>query len=426
MDNNDLIKAYLKEYSIVHTKEDTIELIKNLISKKDIGNLPNKLAEIGVEKLSEYTSNIILEDIRKNEINDSRKIELIPLIVANNMIVKDSKESRKIKISSKAFKRFLFATATLLVAVITTSSYKNTSKEEETKCISDNKNNINLDYVNTNTISRIVSNHYMSLINITNDLQKQIKKEHKRIIKIQKARMKKIESAEKKKVLYDFKKRKTINDILKRQKELEKLGLTEEDKLYKDCKLSAPLQWFIYEQATVSGFPADLLFSTIDTETMGEFNSSGLESYNPSYNGDTSKDSYDLGLTQQNTNSALLIFCERYGVDCNDSDEYNMIYKLMRDNDYINVVSCCLEYKELSSRQDSFDPIEYAGCYNGGALWRTKKISRAYVVRFENSYYGKFTKYHSIDSVNKAREKKKKNIKVLKKFKSNSLYQYSK
>ena len=53
MDNNDLIKAYLKEYSIVHTKEDTIELIKNLISKKDIGNLPNKLAEIGLKDLLE-------------------------------------------------------------------------------------------------------------------------------------------------------------------------------------------------------------------------------------------------------------------------------------------------------------------------------------------------------------------------------------
>lgn len=417
--NNYLIKDYLKEYSKNHTEEDTIKLVRDMITKEPIKNLPDELVEIGIEELSEETSNIILEDIRKCESNDPRKVDLIPLIVANNMIVRESNESKQVKMSKRTFKRMLFVVAALLVSVITTSSYKNIRDKEETKCVSDS-NNINLDYVNTDAMAQIVSDGYMKLVTITNNLQKQVEKEYKEIIKLQKAREKKIESAEKKSVLYNFKKCKTIDDILKRQKELENLDLEDEDKLYKDCKLSAPLQWFIYEQATINGFPADIIFSTISTETMGNFNSSGLESYNPSYNGDTSKDSYDLGLTQQNTKSALLIFCEKYGVDYNDNDEYNTIYKLMRDNDYINIVSCLLEYKELSSRQESFDPIEYAGCYNGGAEWRTKKISRDYVVRFENAYYGKYTKYHSIDSVEKAKEKKKNNIKVLKKFKTNS------
>lgn len=421
--NNDLIKDYLTEYSLTHTEEDTIRVIQDMITKKRIKNLPDELTDIGKDLLSIETSDIILENIRDNEFNDPRIVNIIPLIVANNMVVKDS---RKIKIDRKSLKRFLFLTATLLVSVITTSSYKNTNEKEETKCVSDSKNNINLDYVNTDTMSKIVADGYMSLVTLTTNLEKQVKKEYKKAIKLQKARVKKIESAEKKSVLYDFKKCKTLEDILKRQKELEQLGLTDKDKLYKDCKLSAPLQWFIYEQATISGFPADLLFSTIDTETMGEFNSSGLASYNPSYNGDTSKDSYDLGLTQQNTNSALLIFCEKYGIDPNDNDEYNMIYKLMRDNDYVNIASCLLLYKDIASRQESFDPIEYAGCYNGGGEWQTKKKSRAYVVRFENAYYGKYTKYHSINSLEKAKEKKKNSIKVLKKFKSNSLYQNSK
>ncbi len=216
---------------------------------------------------------------------------------------------------------------------------------------------------------------------------------------------KKIKKAEKQQVLYNFKKIKSLDDILERQKELESLNLTKKDKLYKDCKLPADLQWFIFEQSFLNKVPTDLGLSIIDTETRGQFNSSGLSSYNV-WDG-----SYDLGLTQQNTKSSVLKFCEKYNVS------YEKACKLIKNNDYVNIVSCFLEFEEIETRVKDYDPIEYAGCYNGWVLWREKEISRDYVEIFKKAYYNKYTKYHNVTSKKEIKEKINKNSKVLSKVK---------
>ena len=71
----------------------------------------------------------------------------------------------------------------------------------------------------------------------------------------------------------------------------------------------------------------------------------------------------------------------------NLNNKYNKIYKLMKDNDYINIMGCFLEYKEISSRFDSYNPKEFAGCYNGWLLWKKKKTSVEYVDIFLDAYY---------------------------------------
>lgn len=193
---------------------------------------------------------------------------------------------------------------------------------------------------------------------------------------------------EKEKILNNFSKCKTLSSILKRQKELESLGLTKKDKLYKNCKLSAPLQRFIYEQSVSWGIvPTDFTFAIIDVETRGGFGSSGSKSVN-----NRREDDYDLGLTQQNTKSSVTSFAKAYHIS------YKKACKYIQYNDYVNIVSACLEYQEIARFNDNkFNPTQYAGCYNGWLKWRLKLISRQYVELFNNAYQNKYTKYHKIE-----------------------------
>lgn len=191
-------------------------------------------------------------------------------------------------------------------------------------------------------------------------------------------------TSEKNQVLDNFYLCDSLDKILKRQSELENLDLTDNDKIYKDCSLSAPLQHFIYEQSIMNEVPFDFLMSIIYVETRGNFNSSGQVAYNGEGN-------YDLGLTQQNTVSSLPNFEVNYNIGYDDS------FNLLKDNDYANVCSAFLGIKEIKKQYPEFDEYEYAGCYNGWLNWRNYSTSCEYVSMFEDVYNNVFTEHHSIE-----------------------------
>ena len=188
----------------------------------------------------------------------------------------------------------------------------------------------------------------------------------------------------KREVLNDFYECDSIEKIYKRQSELENLDLTDEDKIYENCKLSAPLQHFIYEQSIINEIPFDFLMSIIYVETRGNFNSSGQVACNGEGN-------YDLGLTQQNTVSSLPNFQANYNLS------YDDCYNLLKDNDYANVCSAFLGIKEIKKQYPEFNEYEYAGCYNGWLNWRNYSTSCEYVSMFDDAYNNVFTKHHSIE-----------------------------
>ncbi len=190
----------------------------------------------------------------------------------------------------------------------------------------------------------------------------------------------------KKTVLNNYKKCETIDDILTRQKELESLKLTDEDKIYKDCKASPEIQHFIYEQSIVNNIPFDYLMSISDTETRSMFNASGLASYNPDSN------TYDLGYTQQNSKASLPLFAEKYNVS------YDEAWNLLLNNDYANVCAAFILIDEINKRHTEYDPYEYAGCYNGWLGWKNYSTSREYVYNyFTEAYDESYTEHHTIE-----------------------------
>lgn len=190
----------------------------------------------------------------------------------------------------------------------------------------------------------------------------------------------------KQEVLNNYKKCETLNDILTRQKELESLKLTDEDKLYKDCPMSAELQHFIYEQSIANNKPFDFLMSIVYAETRGLFNSSGVAAYNADSN------TYDLGYTQQNTKSSLPLFQAKYNLTYEES------YNLLLNNDYANICAAFIVVDEINKRHTEYDPYEYAGCYNGWLEWRNYSVSQDYVFNhFSKAYDQVFTEHHCIE-----------------------------
>lgn len=188
-------------------------------------------------------------------------------------------------------------------------------------------------------------------------------------------------------VLNHYTKCDTLEKIFERQEQLESLSLTDEDKIYQDCPLSAELQRFIYEQSTLNDMPFDFLLSIIHVESRGNFNSSGQVGYN-------SSTSHDLGLTQQNTISSLPNFMKTYNVSYEDG------YQLLKDNDYANVCAAILVCNEINKQFSEYDPYEFAGCYNGWLNWRNYSVSREYVSMFQEVYDEIYTNYHEIEKNN--------------------------
>lgn len=378
-----LILDFLKSYKFYHSKQETIDLMKDMIAKKHISILTKDLEAIGKEKISEELSKIVLAQIRSDILNKVDLTELLPNIVQNNMkIIEECEKETKNPILRKAL--ITGAISTLgLVSVF--SIAKNDPKARDNLTYTSEQTIKNLE-LNTSKISKLENYHFNSGNSIDVKLvhQKFIKK--KRELEKQK---------QKEDVLNQFNKCKNLKSILKRQKELENLHLTKKDKLYRDCKLSAPLQRFIYEQSVLHEIPTDFLFSIIYTETRGDFNSSGEKSYNAPGN-------YDLGLTQQNTKSSVKNFANTYHIDFNDA------CKLIQNNDYVNVVSACLEIEEIKKQMPKFDAEESAGYYNAWDNWEEIESARNYVNIFRNCYNNIFTKYHKIEKNKSNKTKVKK------------------
>ena len=353
-----LIKEYLKSYNLYHEVEETIEIMKKMINKEDIDVLPSEIKYIDKNKISKIVSKLVVKLINISVDNKNKLISLLPTIIENNMTIKEE-ENKKKKFSLKKL---------AICGVISAISIGGAM------CILDN---------DSKTLESQPKKVVAAMNNYTKPTSKPVNNTVKISESVKKLEEEKAKLEEKKNILLNYKKIESIDDIYKRQKELESLGLKDEDKLYKDCKLSPEIQRFIEEQSIINNLPIDFTFSIIATETRGEFNSTGTESYNAP--GDL-----DLGLTQQNTVSSVKMFCEKFKIS------YDEAYKLIRDNDYFNIVSAFLEYDEIRMRFDSYDPTEFAGCYNGWLGWRNKSISQQYVNIFDDYYNNYFNKYHDV------------------------------
>lgn len=362
-----MILDFLNEYKKNHTKEEVMELIQDIINQEKIKYLPKRLKQIDKKVLSRELSQIVLNDIRNNILN---KDDLIPLL---SDIVK-----QEIKPEKKRYKLKRVA----VVGAISTMMVSSVICFGKTKTTAPVKAITNLE-INEPKLAH--ASDYQ-LIKKQNDRKHQGEDAQK--AKDEQDDQKQLEKhqkhEEKQRVLNDYRKFKTVGDIIKRQKELEKLDLTEKDKLYKDCKLKPALQQFIYELSILYHLPPDFTFSIIATESRGSFNSSGTASYNKNQN------DHDLGLSQQNSTYSVTRFCQKFNID------YEKACKLVKNNDYMNMVSTFLEYQEIMGRLPSYDPEEYAGYYNGWTEWEEKEISVKYVNIFKDYYNNEFTKYHKI------------------------------
>lgn len=362
-DYKEYLKKYIDLYKSKHTKKETIEYIRKIINKDSSVELPSVLADVSLEKTSLLLSKIVLE-----EIDNKDYVGLLP------DILKDKIEYKKKRVRFSLKKIAIVGT---IAAITLTSAININSKQLKTSYIS-------TDYKQLAINNKVNTSVVLNTSTIIEKEEKENVKEKKKQ-KVEKEENKKEEKI--KNVLNDYSKYDSVDSILKRQKELEDLKLDDSYKLY-DCKLSPEVQQFIYELSAVYGYPVDLTFSIIDTETRGKFDSNGEESYNGP--GD-----YDLGLTQQNTVSRVTEFCKKFNVS------YDEAYKLIRDNDYVNLVSAFIEYDEIASHFSSYEPLEYAGCYNGWLNWKNKAISREYVDLFNDAYNNEYTKYHSVVKVKK-------------------------
>ncbi len=354
-----LLLSYLKSYKFYNSKEKTINLMEDIIRMSDEVLLSKDLEEIGIDRLSIVLSNMVLEHL-KNENNKVDLTCLVPAIMENHIHLiskRQKKRNKKVRKSSKIKRMFTTTALMVLCASSTVSSLNKLKSAEKSQEIIKVEDNLEDE---------------LCILPENTDIQKKITIHDE---EIQDANA----------ILSHFKKCNTIKDILKRQQELESLDLTDDYKVYKDCKLPVALQRFIYEQSIVNGYPVDFTFSIIHAETRGEFNSSGKASYNAINN-------YDLGLTQQNNIYSVKSFSDFYNID------YDKACELVQYNDYVNVMSAFRKYQEIAANQEEFNPIEFAGCYNGWLNWDEKPISREYVDLFKDVYNNVYTEHHDIET----------------------------
>ena len=331
----------------------------------DISSL--NLDEIDIDELNNILKSVIPVNKRskKNQLKLLRRVITTLLLISPGLIL--NSKNQKVAFSIK--------------------SPKNTFVE-----------NCDFTEIRDQTIEKIVTEMKKSVENEEKETAKEKEKsKEKETTKEKRTTEEKEEICNRKLVLDNFSSCDTLEEILTRQEQLENIGLKEKDKIYKDCPLSAELQEFIYEQSIVNELPFDFLISIIHVETRGNFNSSGVVAYNA--------ESHDLGLTQQNTKGALPNFMNCYNLS------YEEAYQILKDNDYANVCSAFLVCKEISSQFDSFDPYEYAGCYNGWLNWKEYNTSREYVSMFRNAYDNIYTKHHNVEKLTKKQKvyKKKNN-----------------
>lgn len=384
------MEDFIESYRKYHEKEETICLIKDMLIQKNIAILPEYLKIYGHRGISYHLIKAI-ESKKDSDIYDKYELAQFEkeIEIAYDLLKKWEKENLTKK-KNYSLKRFsLYGTITA-ISLATTLHFSSTAKGDIcnvdlSHSISNQNNNYKVVKVVEPEEDKKICNSVITEHKIRNIEVRKLSKEE-----IQKKKLK-----HKMKVLNKYKKLGTIRNIKFRQKELENLKLTKEDKLYKDCPLSPALQQFIYEQSIINKIPVDLTFSIIHTETRGEFNSSGEKYYNSSTN-------YDLGLTQQNSVYRVPVFAEKYGLSQSEACD------LVQYNDYINIICTFLEYAEINGQLDSYNPYEFAGLYNGWIDWRNNEISQEYVKIFTNAYDNIYTKHHEVEK-NKILSKSKKN-----------------
>ncbi len=357
-----LILEFLEAYQLRHSDEKTMRLVKAILSKREISILPDDLKKIEKEELSKELERLIIEKAYDEEYKIYHLDRFLPIFMPD----KKSKPSYKLKKVAMIGSIIAITTMTGVSGALFRMKSEKSSEQQS---------------VNTTQVTSMSTAAPREEISSTQESIEELQKKKEELLKAEKERLEK----EKQKVLTTFSECKSIKEIKLRQKQLENLKLTKKDKIYKKCSLSAEKQHFIYEQSIVHDLPVDFMFSIIDVETRGQFNSSGTQSYNP-WN-----DTYDLGLTQQNSKSSLLNFCKVYNV------KYNTAFELVKNNDYVNICAAFLQIKEIQSRIKDFDPDEYAGCYNGWLEWRKKKISIQYVDLFTDAYDKSYTKHHQVE-----------------------------
>lgn len=361
-----LILEFLETYQLRHSDEKTMRLVKAILSKKEISILPEELKKVGKEELSKELERIIIEKAYDEEYRGYHLDKFYPIFMPD----KKAKPTYKLKKAAMIGSIIAITTITGVSGAFFGSKGKKGDKDSSQLNIS-----------TTQVVSTSTTTPKEEDSSTTQESIEELQKKKEELLKAEKKRLEK----EKQKVLNTFSKCDTIKKIKKRQKELEGLNLTEKDKLYKDCSLSAALQHFIYEQSIVNGYPTDLILAITDVETRGKFDSSGSASYNKWNN------TYDLGLTQQNSKESLLNFCKVYNV------KYDTAFELVQNNDFVNIIACFLQIKEIQYRIKDFDPYEFAGCYNGWLNWREKEISLQYVELFTDVYDNIYTKYHQVE-----------------------------
>lgn len=361
-----LILEFLETYQLRHSDEKTMRLVKAILSKKEISILPEELKKVGKEELSKELERLIIEKAYDEEYRNYRLDKFYPIFMPD----KKAKASYKLKKAAMIGSIIAITTMTGVSGAFFGLKGKKSGKDNNQTNVSTTQ------VVSTSTTTPKKEDSSTTQMSI-----EELQKKKEELLKAEKKRLEK----EKQKVLNTFSKCDTIKKIKERQKKLESLNLTDKDKLYKDCPLSAALQHFIYEQSIVNGYPADLMISIIDTETRGKFDSSGIASYNEDNN------TYDLGLTQQNSKESLLNFCKVYNI------KYEAASDLVQNNDYVNGCSAFLEFKEISTRVTVFDPYEYAGHYNDWINWKTNDGAIYYVELFTNAYDNIYTKYHQVE-----------------------------
>ena len=349
-----LIGDFIESFQFYHSQDEVENLVSDMLKGKHVSILPNYLNVLGSD-LKVKLSNMILENYEEtNDENLKKYIEIIK--------EQDKKPEEKLEKKHKIFKIKRATT----IGIVTAICLSNPTSKKLTK-------------------DEVTENSRIKIYQDQNFYRVENKSKPKSVtVKIKPKRKLNTEQEEKKRILNNYKKCKSIEDIKKRQKQLESVKWKKTDKIYPNCKLSAPVQRFIYEQSVLNKWPIDFTFSIIYAETRGGFTSSGEVSYN-------APDNYDLGLTQQNTVSSLETFREKYHIS------YDEAFELLKNNDYANICSAFLEYREIAKRFNSYDPYEFAGCYNGWLNWKNNSISRAYVKEFKKGYDNVFTKHHNIE-----------------------------
>lgn len=356
-----LLLEFLEAYQLRHSDEKTMRLVKAILSKREISILPDDLKKIEKEELSKELERLIIEKAYDEEYKIYHLDRFLPIFMPD----KKSKPSYKLKKAAITGSIIAITTITGVSGALFRMKSEKSSEQQS---------------VNTTQVTSMSTAAPRGEEPSTQESIEELQKRKEELLKAEKERLEK----EKQKVLTTFSECKSIKKIKLRQKQLENLKLTKKDKIYKKCPLSAELQHFIYEQSIINGFPADLMIAIIATETRGKFDSSGIASYNDN-------NTYDLGLTQQNSKESLLNFCKVYNI------KYKAASELVQNNDYVNVCSAFLEFKEISTVVTDFDPYEYAGHYNDWINWKTNDGAIYYVEWFTNAYDNIYTKHHQVE-----------------------------